>query len=305
MPMIKVDPQSKNLLLVSYPSGGYGFYMARLINFFVTNVIKTSDLFQFDETGTSHLLPLVAGDIHFEQNHNLRSIDQIYQSDIDQQKYIIIPYCPGINNDNPYKIEKDFPNSKIIRLYYQDNTWPLVFQNCIIKAANDTLEKKVKFESERFGSSDDWAQRENYTLLCQHHELREKWKPHANKHWLNIDIYDLITNPHGCLYKVAEFIDGNLEQIDLLDHKHQQFLNANPHTVQHLANLQIVNDLLKEKSLNHITELYQQAVINFYVKCKFDFWVPPNDYADWFTNTTQIVKMLNQHGIRLFDQNTI
>jgi hypothetical protein len=297
--MLKLDKTCKNLLLIDYPSGGYGFYLARLINSFVTNVVQTADLFEFDQLGTSHLLPLVAGDIHHEQIRNLYSVDKRYQHDIDQQKYILIPYCPGIQNDTTTNLEITFPNAKIVRLCYYDNTWPLVFQNCIVKAAGGSLDTEVKFNSEIFGSQDNWARRENFSLLFENHHYRNMWKEYDHARFLNIDIFELLTNPYCCLSNVANFINGSIHHFDSLLDKHQQFLDSNPNTTTHLEILRIVDSLNIKQDLMHIEHLCHQAVINFYIQTKFNFVIPANDYANWFTNTKEIVIMLKDHGVNI------
>lgn len=300
--MIELNKDSKNLLLIDYPSGGYGYYFTRLINGFVTNVVKTFDLFQFDQLGTSHLLPLVAGDIHFEHHRTLYVIDTKYQSEIDQQKYILIPYCPGIQNDTTENLKNNFPNAKIIRLYYKDNTWPLVFQNCIVKASMGNIDTNIEFDDKKFGSVEDWARRENFNLIFEHHQYRNMWKQHDHDRFLNIDIFELLIDPVQCLQQVADFINGTILTTDMIPIRHQQFLNSNPNTMTHLEILQIVDSLDIEQDLTHIQHLYQQAVMNFYIQLKFNLVIPANDYADWFTNTKEIVTMLQDHGVK-FDTN--
>jgi len=297
--MKKIDTSTEKLLFIQYPSGGYGFYLTRLINSFVTNIVRVDDLFSFDYLGTSHSLPLVVGDIHHEQQRTLHSYDKKYLSDIDQQKYILIPYCPGIFNDTTDNIKINFPNAKILRLYYQDNTWPLVFQNCIIKAAVGTLENDVEFDDKKFGSSENWARRENFNLMFEHHYYRKMWKAYEHKQFLNIDIFELLTNPQHCLTQVANFINGTTHNLDLLPARHQQFLDANSNTVRHFEILHTVKSLKVEKDLMHITDLYQQAVMNFYIQLKYNFVILSNDYADWFTNTKEIVTMLKEHGVNI------
>jgi hypothetical protein len=295
--MIELDNTSKNLLLINYPSGGYGYYLTRLINQFVTNVVQTPDAFLFDDLGTSHDLPLVVGDIHHEQNRVLHMADSMYWSDIKKQKYILVPYCPGIPNDTTDNLKSNYPNAKVIRLCYQDNTWPLVFQNCIVKAARGTTESDVDFDAKKFGVSDNWACRENFSLLFEYHHYRIMWKEHVHDNWLNIDISELITNPQNCLERVENFIDGSMIDLNQLPSKHRQFLDANPNTVQHLEILNIVKTLTVDQDLAHINQLYHQAVLNFYVQLEFNFVIPANDYANWFTNTKEIVTMLKDHGV--------
>jgi hypothetical protein len=295
--MTEIDKTDKNLLLINYPSGGYGVYLTRLINKFVTNVVQTNDDFLFDDLGTSHSLPLVVGHIHYGVNRMLHAADSTHWANIKKQKYILIPYCPGIPDDTTDNLKNNFPNAKIIKLCYQDNTWPLVFQNCIVKAVQGTSEANVEFDVEKFGVLDDWARRENFSLLFEHHHYRIMWKEHVHDNWLNIDISELITDPQNCLEKVANFIGGSMINLRELPFRHQQFLNANPNTVQHLEILNIVKNLNIDRDLTHINQLYHQAVLNFYVQLEFNFVIPANDYANWFTNTKEIVTMLKDHGV--------
>jgi len=293
--MIELDKSKKNLLLINYPSGGYGYYLTRLINAFITNVVKTPDDFLFDSVGTSHLLPLVAG--QFDQTKNLIGVSEEYQHDINQQNYILIPYCTGIQSDDVTSLTNTFTNAKIIRLYYEDDTWPLVFQNCITKAALKTLETGVDFDHAAFGSSDDWAKRENYFLLLKNHHCRHIWNEYHSSQFLNINIFDLLTSTENCLRSIANFIHGTVIDLDTLPTRHQQFLDSNLNTVRHLEILHIVKNLKLAQNLKHIDHLYQQAVLNFYLQLRYKFEVPTNDYSDWFTNTTDIVKMLEDHNI--------
>jgi hypothetical protein len=50
-------------------------------------------------------------------------------------------------------------------------------------------------------------------------------------------------------------------------------------------------------SLNNVTDLYTQAVIYYFIWLEFNVEVPHNDFSDWFTNTDEIVIMLNKLGV--------
>jgi hypothetical protein len=296
--MIDINEISKNLLLIQYPSGGYGYYLCRLINSFVSNVVSTKDPWTFDTVGTSHSLPLVVGDIHHEHSRHLHALEEKYLENIQNQKYIIIPYCPGIENDSTKNLELKYPTAKKIRLWYDDRTWPLVFQNCIIKALQGSLEENVKFDSALFNSSDNWARRENYTLLNETHSFRQMWKPYNNNNFLNVNIFDLINDPKQVIINIANLIQTTADLTELLAY-HQKFLNANPNTVEHFQILEIINNIKQEYDLSSITSLYQQAVFNFYIKQKFNFEIPVYDYSNWFANTLEVVKMLKKHGVHI------
>lgn len=291
--------KAKNLLFIHYPSGGYGFYLTRLINRYVSGIVKVHDSFDFDHLGTSHSLPLVYGDVHFNQNRILHidQADPIYHNDISQGLYTLIPYCPGINDDKIQDTLNYYPDCKVVRLCYDDRTWPLVFYNAIVKAKQDNINRDVFFDREKFGSDADWAKRENFSLLCKHHSLRSQWKMVTDYRILNIDIFALLTNPGRVISDIAQFVYGKITYDDLdLKCKHQAFLAANPATAMHLEILQISNELGTFRDLGWIKELFWQAVTNFYVEEKYNITIKVNDHPDWFTNTKNIVELIPSFG---------
>ena len=51
--------------------------------------------------------------------------------------------------------------------------------------------------------------------------------------------------------------------------------------------------LTKEsEDLTHITDIWTQGVIYYYIWLKFNIEVPHNDFADFFTNTDQIKELV-------------
>ena len=53
----------------------------------------------------------------------------------------------------------------------------------------------------------------------------------------------------------------------------------------------------KSAELTTITDIWTQSVVYYYIWLEFGVEVPHNDYSDWFTNTDDIVKMLNKLGV--------
>lgn len=295
--------KNNNLLLIYYPSGGYGFYLARLINRYVRNIVQVDDKFEFDSLGTSHLLPLVYGRIHWNQNRNdleLSSAAPMYHNSILQGDYVLIPSCPGINDDAIADTMDYYPNSKFIRLWYDDNTWPLVFYNSIVKAMRGDIDKDVCFDDKRFGSSDDWARRENYSLLLKDHYLRQEWKPRIDDRVHNVNIYSLLVDPLQCLIKIANFLGSSINNdCRDLDKKHGLFFQCNPGTTLHFKILDVVNRLNENQNLSWVKDLYWQAVVNFYIERKYDVIIPCNTYSNWFASTAEIVTMLENQGTKV------
>jgi hypothetical protein len=284
---------SDNVLFIDYPSGGYGFYLTRLLNRYMSGIVQTDDDFDFDNLGTSHSLPLVYGDIHHNQNRVLSKNLTLskYHKSIEQGHMILVPYCPGITTDKIAQTLDVYPNSKIIRLYYDDRAWPLVFYNAIYKAMRGDINIDVMFDPGRFGSDSAWARRENFMLLLTSHHLRDQWKPVDDHRIINIDIFSLLTDTQICLEKIGSALQKSINCWDLYE-KHRLFLQHNSPTVTHLSILATLDNLNFPKDLTHISELYWQAVFNFYIETRYNISIPVNDFPDWFTDTTEINMLL-------------
>lgn len=282
-----------NILLIDYPSGGYGFYLTRLINRYCSNIVRTEDTFEFDDLGTSHSVPLVYGDIHHNHNQILSRdrADPRYHQSINRGNIILVPYCPGITTDRIQDTLETYSKARLVRLWYDDRTWPLVFYNAINKALRGDVEVDIEFDPEKFGSSDSWARRENFMLLFKTHRLRNQWKPVTHPRIININILDLLINTEKCLCDIGGFLKISVACHDL-DVKHRNFLKHNPAIGVHLSILHTLDRLQDTQDLSHIDQLYWQAVFNFYLETTNNISIPVNDFPDWFENTAQINKML-------------
>ena len=293
---------SSNVIFIHYPSGGYGFYLTRLINRYISGIVRVDDTFEFDSLGTSHSLPLVYGHVHWNKNRGFdpNSYDPRYHDSIVSGNNVLVPYCPGINDDRISETLEFFPQSRLIRLWYDDKTWPLVFFNTIVKALEGSVNKDVFFDPTRFGSSSDWARRENFSLLFENHPLRMAWKAKTHDRVHNINILSLLTDTENSLQDIAAFLGQSLQANHMdMQSKHQKFLQHNSMTVLHLEILTLLDDLRPNRALHWVPDLFWQAVINFYIKQRFGFEVPCNTYSDWFDNTEQIVIMLKKQGIEI------
>lgn len=282
-----------NILFIQYPSGGYGFYLTRLINRCISGVVKVQDNFNFDKIGTSHSLPLVYGHVHFnrDRHFDIQSANLIYHDSILQGHYVLVPYCPGINDDMISRTLDFYPKCRIVRLCYDDRTWPLVFYNAITKALNKDINSEVFFDRDRFGSDSDWAKRENFTLLFKSHALRHQWKPVADRRVCNIDIFSLLVDTKKTIETITEFIGQPADAINTPDvlAKHQCFLVANPAATLHLKILKLLDNLTADQDLEWIKELFWQAVVNFYIEEQYDIAIKVNEHPDWFRTTGDLI----------------
>jgi len=289
-----------NLVFIHYPSGGYGFYLTRLINRYLDGVVKVEDHFDFDDQGTSHSLPLVYHNLHFNayKEFKISMADIKYHPFITRGDFSLIPCCPGITADFLPDTLNKYPESLFLRLHYDDQSWPLVFYNAIHKAMKGDVNIDIQFDSTMYGSTDNWARRENFSLLCKNHDLRNAWRPVQNSRVFNINILSLITDPGACIKEVATFLNQSYQLSDIKQ-KHQLFLDSNPGTVKHLNILNLVDNLEKDQSLLQIDELFWQGVFNFYIEKKYQITIPPNSYSNWFTSTGDVVRMLKELGVNI------
>jgi hypothetical protein len=62
---------------------------------------------------------------------------------------------------------------------------------------------------------------------------------------------------------------------------------------------QVISDVKNnaDSDIRHIDDAWTQSVIYYYIWLEYNFEVPHNDYSNWFTNTKEIVIMLNKYGV--------
>jgi hypothetical protein len=46
-------------------------------------------------------------------------------------------------------------------------------------------------------------------------------------------------------------------------------------------------------------DIWSQAVLYYQIWCRYGIEVPHNDYSSWFESHEQIVKMLDDHGVKV------
>jgi hypothetical protein len=269
---------------VWYPSGGFGHFVNAVLTMHGKNFVRPLKSLEFSKNGNSHNLDLVVpkylhecwpGGIEFLDNKN---------------------YCVLI--DNGITNESDtfrsvFPGATVIKICYSDWSWPIVARTMIDKAMNSSIKEQLPINN--WNSDEPWATREKYFLFLREHNLRFAWRPPALDSVEHILIDNLIVNYFTCfnmLDRVAElsaFEDvwtkwrvANTQYIDPVD----------------TANLILSSVISKvPRDISHVTDIWAQSVVYYYIWLKYNFEVLHNDYSNWFTNTADIVKMLDKHGV--------
>lgn len=269
---------------VWYPAGGFGHFINAIISLYGKNFAKAhnSEL-NFSPTGDSHQYALAAPKyLHDPDN---------YQFDFDQNKNYIVLIDNGINNHSD-RFRSFFPGAKIIKISYSDYSWPIVAKTMIEKAMEVNLESQVDLDFNRWPTRSLWAYREKYFLFLRDHKLRFAWKPSDTDINLHVDElldYDQFRSKLQTLFEIESFEDD-----------WNSWRDANKKYIDPICIASgVMKSIQTQQSmpLAAITDAWTQAVIYYYIWLQYNFEVPHNDYSDWFTNTTDIVRMLKHYKI--------
>jgi hypothetical protein len=271
---------------VWYPSGGFGHFVNAILTVYGDNFVRPKKSLEFSSTGDSHSLDLVVpkyfhecwpGGIEFLKDKN---------------------YCVLIDNgiDNQSgDFKTTFPNATVIKICYSTNSWPVVARTMIEKAMNSTIEEQLSVD--QWDTAEPWAQREKYFLYLRDHPLRHAWQSKSKiiMEDNELDVGELYEDYDWC----RSSINGIVKTEDFYD-LWKEWREAN---AKYIDPVKIADKILSciltnhHEDLIHITDSWTQAVVYYYIWAKYNIEVPHNDYSNWFTNTADIVKMLEEHGV--------
>jgi hypothetical protein len=141
--------------------------------------------------------------------------------------------------------------------------------------------------------NDIWAIREKYFLFLRDHALRSAWRVNNNHHHLDISSMLSYNQFKSCLLASGIETDDFQQLWTKWNHANHAYLD--PVAVAQ----QVINDVKNDvkSDISHLEDIWTQSVIYYYIWLEFNFEVPHNDYSNWFTNTKEIVIMLNKHGV--------
>jgi hypothetical protein len=258
-----------------YPSGGFGHFINAVLTLHGNNFVRPNQSLEFSSTGDSHSLDLVVpkyfhnswpGGIEFIENKN---------------------YCVLIDNginDESTGFKSTFPNSTVIKICYSDRSWPIVARTMIDKAMKSSIEKQLSIDA--WETDKPWARREKYFLYLRDHQLRHAWK-HTTGPALYVD--DMLS------YKNMFDLLNSIMQVDAFDTPWTEWQEAN---AQYIDPVKVAQDVMalveykQSKDLGYITDIWTQAVVYYYIWIMYGIEVPHNDFADFFSNSEQIMELV-------------
>ena len=268
---------------VWYPSGGFGHFINAVLTLYGEGFVRPNNQLRFSKTGNSHNLDLVVpkylhehwpGGIEFQDTKN-------YSVLIDN----------GINNESD-QFKSTFPNSTVIKICYTDYSWPVVARTMIEKAMHSTIDEQLPIDS--WNTNEAWVLREKYFLFLRDHNLRHAWRATDN----NAIPIDKLYNDYDKFFSTL----NSVVKIKWCEDLWADWRKANATYIDPVKiATSVIDDIAVKRSsdLTCINDLWTQAVVYYYIWLTFGIEVPHNDYANWFTNTNDIVTMLINHGVEV------
>jgi len=272
---------------VWYPSGGFGHFINAILSLHGKNFVRPKKQLTFSNNGNSHNIDLVVP----KYLHGIWS----KTFEFENKKNYSVLIDNGITDESE-QFKSVFPTANIIKICYTDYTWPIVAQTMIDKAMESNLECELSIDI--WNTQNLWARREKYFLFLRDHPLRSAWKPNSINFALKID-------------NMIDYTDLSIAlescgiELDPFDNIWKKWQAANQKYITPIQDAKIVINCVKNNvlfDLMHIVDVWNQAVIYYYIWLEFGIEVPHNDYSNWFTNTQEIVTMLDKHGV-LVDTN--
>lgn len=277
------------LILISYPSGGFGNFIYYMLSEFSSNTYKINNKdFDFSATGDSHAVKKYIPTWFKDPDNFILPI-------IDSDKKLLLLCDNGINNDSYDKIKNKIIFDKIIRLNIDHQVRPVIYLTCIEKALKSNVETENldHIKKNWSDSHEDYAIRENFSLF--YHNWFFKWQPIYNNNIINLSIKNLIDDPISILTNLIKEIGGQLILHRPFEYYCNKWRRTNMKYFQIYYNWQTIEQALDNSmniSLQHITDLHEQGYINYCIEQKFNVIIPVYDYKDWFQSTDTIKEMI-------------
>jgi hypothetical protein len=270
---------------VWYPSGGFGHFVNAVLTLHGKDFVRPSKSLKFSKNGNSHDLDLIVP--KYLHDHWPKGIK------FSNDKNYCVLIDNGINNEG-HKFRTTFPSATVIKICYSNYSWPIVARTVIEKAMQSDIKKQLS--TNQWDTDELWARREKYFLYLRDHNFRLAWRPcldYVNDKIIYLD--NLIESYQSCFTAIDDVVElFNFEDI------WKQWRMSNATYIDPVVTAKkIVSCVIAKSSvdLSHINDTWTQAVVYYYIWLEFKFEVPHNDYSNWFTNTTDIVKMLDKHGV--------
>jgi hypothetical protein len=264
---------------VWYPSGGFGHFINAILNLHGKDFARPINKITFSNTGNLHSLDLPAPKYCADPEN--------YDFEFDQTLNYSVLIDNGINNEGE-RFKKIFPKAHIIKLCYNDVSWPIVAKTMIDKAMQSNVNEQLLVNCDKWNVDESWVVREKYFLFLRDHALRKAWRPGNDV--INLLINDMLD--YTQLHRQLSSLGVELNDFKLF---HRAWQQANAQYIDPVKNSQLVVESIKNNvniSLDHFSDIWDQAVLYYFLWINFGQEVPHNDFADFFSDAAAVKKCL-------------
>ena len=264
---------------VWYPSGGFGHFINAILNLHGKNFVRPTNKIKFSNTGDLHALELPAPKYHADPEN--------YNFNFDQKFNYSVLIDNGINNEGE-KFKTIFSTAHIIKLCYNDVSWPIVAKTMIDKAMRSNINEQLVIDCGKWNVDEPWAVREKYFLFLRDHTLRQAWKPSDG-------VTNLLVNDMLDYSQLHNQLSTSGVELDNFEDLYLDWYEANKQYINSVKNSQLAIESIKNNvnmSLDLISSKWDQAVLYYFLWITFGKEVPHNDYADFFPDTSCVRKWL-------------
>lgn len=260
-----------------YPSGGFGHFINAMISLYGDKFCRPAKGLILGTDGNSHSVPLVLPKI------TLKNLDGYRFPEINDSLNRTVLVDFGINSENTDFLDR-FPDLVAIKICYTDHSWPIIAATHVIKALQSSLQIEASVDTDLWSEKSDWAQREKFFLYLRDHCLRHRWR--RDERYLSIQI-DQLTEYHS-MVNALRLLDINL---DNFHNDWQQWWQYNSKYFDPVIQAKKTVDSIAQKKnldLTHITDIWTQSVVYYFIWLHFGIEVPHNQFPDFFANTDDI-----------------
>lgn len=167
------DPTSNDIIVITYPPGGFGNFLFFILTEFVEETVKVNNSnFEFSLSGDSHSTAKYC--VTFDSRIHKVRYPCFSTADIRNKKILILSDS-GVEHPSIDCITHRFPNAQIIRTYSDVKSKLLLYLTSKEKAMKDISELSQDWESDGLA------------------KYLSQWLPVSNAH--NISLTNLVSEP--------------------------------------------------------------------------------------------------------------
>jgi len=271
-----------NIYCIWYPSGGFGHYISAVISLYGDNFTRPLTDLAFAMDGNSHAVSPVAPKWKFDPDR------YDYKFDPDKNHCVLIDN--GATSQSK-KFKTFIPKSTVLKVTHSKWSFPIGLHTMIVKAMGSSLDEH--FLKNLYWTDQDWGKRQKFLYFLKHHPTQGLWNPEDD--CVNIDIAEIVD---------YDIFKSRIESagIKLTDFSaaHQEWYRANKIYIDPVLQAQEIMEYIKRDEnflLSHITDLWTQAVVYYYIWLTYKIEVEHNKMPDFFTDTNQIRRWLIDQGV--------